>query len=243
MLNAKPLVYLSGYLHFLYAPIECLLQCKSEILLNRRVLLWLWVTFQSTKCHIAISQRYSHSWRDLQNGYSMANDLAPKSVSLDIQDCKWLRNNKVLHRRWKDKYVSTQSICLLIHLFITSINPFICPSNCPYAPSCIHPSVCLSVCPTVPMHSSFCLSVCLSVCLSNHPHVPPIRLLISLCLSIHPASFPSIHLPIWCYVFDAMKEGVCLISHHPFNCLTCKWVAFSQKNLWTQVPHHHEMCV
>ena len=41
MLNAKPLVYLSGDLHFLYAPIECLFQCKSEILLNRRVLLWL----------------------------------------------------------------------------------------------------------------------------------------------------------------------------------------------------------
>ena len=183
MLNAKPLVYLSGCL---YAPIECLLQCKGEILLNRRVLHWLWVTFQSTKCHMAISQQYSHSWRELQNGYSMANDLATRSVSLDIQDCNdW----GIIKCSTGDGRISMYPpIILSAHLFVH------------YIYQSIHLSIQPSLCPS--MHSSFCL------CLSNRPHVPPIHLLISLCLSIHPAFFPSIHLPtqcIWCYERGGMS--------------------------------------
>ena len=156
------------------------------------------------------SQQYSHSWRDLQNSYSMANDLATRSVSLDIQDCKWLCNNEVLHRRWKDYY---PPIYLSAHPFVhpifhLSIQPSIQPSLCPSMRS----SFCLSVCPTIPMSLHAFVHPLAHFSVSVHP---------SCFLSFHPSTHP-LYLMLW-------KRGVCLISHHHFNCLTCKWVAFSKE--------------
>ena len=116
----------------------------------------------------------------------MANDLATRSVSLDIQDCKRLSNNKVLHRRFMEEstHLSVYSSICSLHLSIHS-------SVHPTVPMFLHAFIFLSVCPTVPMSLP---STCLFLCV---------------CPSILLSFFPSIYPP---NVFDAMKEGGYVLS-------------------------------
>lgn len=115
----------------------------------------------------------------------MANDLATRCGHPRLQVTVFGSNNKSGPQLGDGRIPIHPSICLLIHLFIPSINPFICLSNH------LHASILQSICPTVP-----------SLCFSMHSSI---HSLISLhvCPSIHPSIHSSIYPPI---VFDAIKE-------------------------------------